>query len=73
MWGLVVSKSDSDLGPFGPHLGVIRWGGQHVGVMFPFCTKSEKHPHVRVLQKLVEQIVYTLPLDTVNFLGTYVL
>ena len=52
-------------------LDVIRWGGLHVGVMCPFCTRAGAHHHVGILQKDDERIVLTLPLDTVNLLGVH--
>ena len=61
-----LSKPGSGFGPFGPHLGVIRWGGVLVGVMCPFCTISEKHPHIGTHEKQGQRLAYTLPLDTVD-------
>ena len=66
-----LSKPDSDLGLFGPHSGVIRWGGLHVGVMCPFCTRSEKHPHVGTHEKQGQRLAYTLPTDTVDLQGVH--
>ena len=41
-------------------------GVVYMWVMCPFCTRSEKHPHVGTQEKQGQRLAYTLPLDTVD-------
>ena len=65
------SKPDPDLVQDGHHLGVILWGGLHAGVRCLFYPRGLAQPNRWILEKLVERLAYTRPLDTVNPLGVY--